>query len=171
MEGALDRRPPLHCCVVLCPSLKNAPNNDMGSCSSRIIWNYCPFHEFQRPTSRKCHVRRCEYMSVFYLTVTIRPSLIDPPARSPILVRTSGILLLGRPASPAIRSAPTICPEPPKLPTTPQRPHRRACVFSPRRVRRADGGDDPPGGTILGRRGGRRGSRERYPLSHRWCGK
>jgi hypothetical protein len=64
VEGALDRRPPLHCCVVLCTSLDNAPNNDMGACISRIIRDYCSLYEFQRPTSRKCHVRWCEHMSV-----------------------------------------------------------------------------------------------------------
>ena len=47
VEGALDRRPPLHCCIVLCPPLNDAPNNDLGTCSSGIIWNHCPFHESQ----------------------------------------------------------------------------------------------------------------------------
>lgn len=36
----------------------------MGARSSRTIRNYCSLHEFQRPTSRKCHVRWCEHLYV-----------------------------------------------------------------------------------------------------------
>lgn len=107
------------------------------------------------------------YVRNFTSLLQVLLSLIDSPARSLILVRTSGILLLGRPTSPAIRGAPTICTESPKLPTTPQRPYHRACLFPSRRVRRADRGDDPSSRTILGRRRGRRGSREQCHLRHR----
>jgi hypothetical protein len=94
------------------------------------------------------------------LSVTNTLLLIHFSTCSFVPVRTSSILLLGCPASPTIRSAPTIRAEPPKLPTVPQRPHRRAGLFSSRRICRTDGGDDPAGSTVLGRRGGRRSSRE-----------
>jgi hypothetical protein len=92
---------------------------------------------------------------------------VTPFDCSLIPVRASGILPLGRPATPRIRSAPTIRKEPPSLPTTPEGPHRRARLFSPRRVCRSDGGDDPPGSTVLGRRGGCRSGRKKYHLHHR----